>query len=58
MKKVTDDKHIHDSKSLPELVNGIMGKKQLVNYFLMVVLTIATLFLEIWKTMESFPILK
>lgn len=58
--KVTDNKHVHDSKALPELINGDMEsikKLQLVNY-LDRVLTTATIFLDICKTMESCLALK
>ena len=50
------DKHVHDdSKTLPELFDEIIELDNITtigNYLLMMKLMMATIFLDIWETME------
>ncbi len=58
--KVTDE-HVHDSKALPELVDDIIKsdrKLTIGKLFADVVLMKVMRFLDIWKTMESYHVLK
>ena len=54
--KVTDE-HVHDSKQLPELINGVIKLDSMTTttgkLLVMMVLMKVMRFLGIWKTMES-----
>ncbi len=53
--KVTDDEHVHDSKTLPELVENIIKSDDmvLIGKLFCDGATKVMIFLDIWKTMES-----
>ncbi len=57
--QVTDE-HVHDSKALPELVNGVMksDKKIVIGKLIADGAYDAMIFLNIYQTTESYHVLK